>query len=372
MGAHAFQYKGLDVLLIGSINEMYDDNITYTKEDQRDDFITNLILGLGVRYEGKTKTLELIGHTNQEIFSKYHNLNNNSQDLYLHSKNELSRLGRLSLTNVFNHYTEPRSFEYEFGRTAGRYSYYRNRFDITYSRDVSKWLVMNARYFNEINEVTRDYLNDSITNGAGVKVDYSLSYANILSILYDFTYRKFDDGEAVYVHTGAFNYRHYFTSQLYFECQSGLDFIKVYVFESYSTEQYISESYYDKNYTKPLILASLVDEIDKNSRFILLFSKRYYPNIHSEDLSNYWKISCVFERQLLKRLWCSFSAFYGDGEYVFSDTIYKLKGIRTSFSYDLKENLKGSLKYAYTQSESTEESNEYVKNRVLLELTTEF
>ena len=90
----AFPYKGLDIKVGGTVSEMYDDNITRTNssDNKKGDFTTRLALNLGVKYEGKTRTLDFMGRINRDIFAANHNFNNTSEKLELNFQNELSKL----------------------------------------------------------------------------------------------------------------------------------------------------------------------------------------------------------------------------------------------------------------------------------------
>ena len=343
--------------LRASISEAYDDNITFVHEGEKEGFITNLSLGFDVEYEGKTRSFELITNINQQIFTNYDDFNNTSQDLSLNFQQEFSKFSRISIRNVFSHTYEPRSFEDAFGRTRGRYSYYRNRLNLAYIRDVTKQLSITARYINEIDEISRQDLSDSYLNTAGIGATYFLNSVTSFLFSYDFSHRDFDPGSDATINTIAAGMRYYLTKQLYFDIKAGIDLI---------------HSYSDRDYSKPLIQASLTNDIDENSLVNISFTKRYYTNAYTEDLFDYWQTSVTFRRQLFRRLGCVFSGFYGEGEYIATNITDKLQGASIGFTYDLSRKLKANLSYSYSKVDSTIETREYTKNTVLLGLTMEF
>lgn len=355
--AYSFNSKDIDLKLRVSISEIYDDNITFVRENEKEDFVTNLSFGLGVKYEGKTRALELTANVFQQFFADYDNFNNTSEDLTLNFQQEFSKYDRISLRNIFTHTYEPRSFEEAFGITKGRYSYYRNRFNLTYAKDISKQLGISARYANEIDEVSREDLSDSSLNRVGLEATYFLASTTILMFSYDFSRRDFDPGNNATIHTIAPGLKHYFTKQLYFDGKAGIDFIN---------------SYNDKNYAKPLIQASVTNDIDENSRASISFTKRYYTNAYTQNLFDYWQTSGIFTRRLFKRLRCSLSGFYGEGEYITTNITDKLRGVSIGFTYDLSKKIKGNLRYTYSDVDSTIDTREYTKNRIFLGLTMEF
>jgi len=358
MNIYAFRYSGTDIKVIGSISEMYIDNITYTSQKQKkDDFITNFILGLSLKHEKKTEILDFSGNINQQIFLDNHSFNNNSQYFNLFYKRELSKYIRFQLKNFFIHYIEPRSFEYEFGRTGGRYSYYHNKLNFNCTQDLSKELTINVHYANHLNNVSRKNLSDSYLNSIGIKTSYLFSSTSILSLLYDFTHKKYNNPDNTnYIYHPALCYQQYFTKQLYSTSTLGLDFIK---------------SSNDKNYTKPVFLTALTDTIDNRSTLKLLFSIRNHPQSHSQNITKEWKISCFFIMKLLKKMTYSFSSFYGHGKYISTESkkTYNLNGLHTSLNYEFWNNIKGILEYTYSISKSSDNSNNYIRNKIFLGLT---
>ena len=78
----SYNYKGFDIKITEvSIGETFDDNLTFAKENKLEDFITELRLGLGVKYEGKTRTFELTGAISNQTFAKNDTFNNITQDI---------------------------------------------------------------------------------------------------------------------------------------------------------------------------------------------------------------------------------------------------------------------------------------------------
>ncbi|MCK4947478.1 MAG: outer membrane beta-barrel protein [Candidatus Aureabacteria bacterium] len=357
LSSYSINYNGVDIKFRGSASETYDDNITFVNDDKKNDFITNLTLGLSAKYEGKTTTLELGGGITQQIFAANHNYNNLSENLTLNFQQEFSKYDRISINNIFTHTYEPRSFEDEFGRTSGRYGYYRNKFNFDYTRDITKQFSVTAKYANEIDYISREDMKDSYLNRAGIEADYSLSSTTILFVSYDFMNRKFVHDDDSSTNSIASGIRHYLTKQIYFDGRIGVDFIR---------------SYNDENYTRPLISASITDELDENTRLSISFKKEDYTSSYEEDLFNHWRASVLFTRQLAERLSCSLSGFYGEGKYVLLDIKDKLLGASIACSYDFRENLKGNLKYTYSDVNSTIESRKYTKNTVTLGLSIDF
>jgi len=62
---------------------------------------------------------------------------------------DFSKVDDVSIKDVLEHSYEPQSFEDALGRTNGRYSYFRNRLNVDYTRDLSKQLSAILRYFGQ-------------------------------------------------------------------------------------------------------------------------------------------------------------------------------------------------------------------------------
>jgi hypothetical protein len=352
--AYSYKIRGIDVKPHGTITETYDDNVSYVKDNKKSDFVTSLKLGLGAKYEGKTRSLELTGNVTQHIFADNKDFNNTSQHLILNFQNEFSKYDRVSVKNVFTHAEEPQSFEDNFGRTTGRFSYFLNNFNLDYTKDLTKQLNFTVKYANVMYLVSSEGRPDSYLNRIGFEAGYALSSATSFLFSYDFENRKFDPGKDASTHTIAPGLRRYITKKLYFDGKAGIDFI---------------DSFDDKAHIKPLIFASITDEIDENTRASLSFTKRYSTTSYVEGLFNSWRISGAFTRQLLERLKGSLSCFYGEGEFASLDFTQNLQGASVAFTYDIRENLKGNT---YFNEDSNIEDSGYTNNTVFLGLTANF
>lgn len=355
--AYAYRIGNADLKITTSVTETYDDNITYASANAKEDYITNLLLGADLVYEGKNNSSVFSGNLNYENFADNASFNNLAQDFSAIYRQELSKFDRFSVKNTFVHAEEPRSFEDEFGRTSGRYAYFRNIITAGYSRDVSKNMAINADYTNEIDTYSRSDLSDAYLNAIGLGAEYAISSQTILLAGYNFSMRKFDPGTSAFTNALNAGIKQYFTPQLSLEGKAGIDFIR---------------SYDKKNYTRPLFILSLVDEVDAATKFNLSFKKEYFNNAYSQDLFNQWRISAGLNRQLLARLSTNISAFYGNGEYVESGTSDDLRGINCGFSYDLRHNMKLNLSYAYSETDSNVSTREYKKNAVNLGIKVDF
>ena len=363
----SYNYKGFDIKITKvSIGETFDDNITFTKENKQKDFITDLGLGLGVKYAGKTRTFELTGDISNQTFAKNDTFNNITQHINLNFKNEFSKRDRISLNNIFTHFEAPSStdegdegyFSQQFGRTAGRFEFFQNKFNIDYSNDVAKQLSLVVKYANEINVFSGASTPNSILNKPGLGLSYLFSpTATIFSLLYEFTNVQFETEEDATINTIGPGIRQYITKKFYFDGSTGVDFI---------------DSFDDENLTKPFVQASLTYIIEEKTSARFSFNKKYGTSPYFAEIFNNWRTSASLTRQMLERLGCSLSVFYGEGEFISSTFKQKLVGANSSLKYDISRKLKGNLTYTYSQFDSNVETVGYSKNTLFLGLVAEF
>ncbi len=357
-----------DLIIQGSVAEMYDDNINNSSNDPKTDYITNLMLGLGINLEGKTQTLRLLGHIYQELYYKQSSFNNNSQDIILNYTKEFTSRDRFMLNNTFQHYPEPRDFQYMYGQSEGRNGYYTNSLNLAFDKDLINDFAINLYYINVITRASSEALNDSMSNGAGFSLNYSINAFNIISLLYDYNNTQYESGgrnneEDNIQHTAGLGYQHYFTRQLSASCKGGIEYIK------------------SRNDTQstPYFILSVVDNIDAKNIINVSVSRRYQTTLLTNEVYDSWTFSALFIRQISARLTFSLSMFYQYGYIVssLSNTENSLLGITTSGNYYLNENIFLSAKYTYTrtinkQTRPMYNNTKYDRNQIQLSANTEY
>lgn len=355
--ASAYDMNGIDVKPRASIAETYDDNITFSKNNKIDDFITRATVGLEAKAAGKTRTLDLNGNLNYELFADHSDFNNVSGDFNGDFTQELDQYNRFRLRDYFIRADEPRTFEEAFNRIQGRYHYLRNRVNVDYMHDFTEQWSLTGRYGNEVTDFSSSDIPDSDFNTAGVEALYQHTSTLKFLFAYDFSIRDFSGGNSAEVNTLTTGILYYLTKQLYAEARIGVDFINPYT---------------GSDLTEPLFRASLTDDIDATTRWDLAFEKEYAPNSYTEAIFNYWQISTSLRKQLSERFGANATVFYGDGTYVDTSRTDKLWGVNAGLTYDLTKNWQGSLRYTYTDVSSSVVSQEYTRNTVMLGLTLAF
>ncbi|MBI3617061.1 MAG: outer membrane beta-barrel protein [Candidatus Omnitrophica bacterium] len=323
--------------------------MTFVKEDKKSDNVTNLLIGLGAKQEGKTHTLALEGNLTRHLFADNPSFNNNSQDLNIDFQKELSRYDRFSATNKFVHSEEPRSFEDDFGRTTGRYSYYRNTFNAEYTRDLSKHVSIQGHYGNENYSTSREDIRDSLLNRAGFDVNYIESSATAFLLGYDFTTRHIDESGTAAVHTLATGFRHSLTTQLYIDTRAGVSFV---------------EAFDGSSASKPSAAVALTDDFNETDSASLSYSKTSTPSSFTADIFDSWRVALSLGRQLLERLKMTASVFFGEGDFAAQGITDRQTGASTRLSYEVTRNAQTFLAYTYSEVNSNIDTRGYDRNWV--------
>jgi hypothetical protein len=360
-----------DLVLLGSLGESYDDNTNLSGTDPKNDYITNLMLGIGLNLEGRPLILNILARTYQQIYFKQSNLNNNSQDLTINFSKELTDHDSVLINNIFQHYPEARDFKSMFGQTGGRNSYYQNSATITYNNYVISDLLLKLYYNNLILENSSEELNDSITHRSGLSLNYSLNAFNIISLLYDYRFTKYEsennlssDYQSDFIqHNIGIGYQHYFSKQLSVVTQGGTEIIK----------------YENRTYKDIFFNFSIIDDFDAKNTLNLTFSKKHEVTVLTNEVYKSWILSALLLRQVSEITSFSFSMFYEYGERVSTsiESISSLFGINASIKYNINPFIFVSANYIYSRSKNHITSPEnsktkYDRNQIQVAINAEY
>ncbi len=357
VGGFAYSWGKLDFTSSATLNESYDDNITYASKHALSDAITQVALGLMGSYGGKTEGFSFGGDLRYDVFARYSNFDNLSEHLAGMAQKELNDHNRVSFRDDFTHAQEPRSFEDQFGRTGGRYSYYADSAGIVYAHDFTQQLSADLHYNYAFTIYSRDDISDSYLNKVGTAWQYVFDAETIALFSYDYSLRNFDPGLSAYVHTVAVGARRYLTSQLYLEGDSGVD-----VFETYAKHSYV----------KPLFTVALNDVVDSVTVAGITFTREYSPNAYFEDILNSWRVAGNISHSFFPRFTAAGSLFWGRGTYITTRVKDELTGIDVNATYDLGHNTQVFVDNNYSQTRSNVASRAYTRNRVSLGIKVSF
>ncbi len=329
----------------------YDDNITSVHDDRVSDFITRTTVGGGFVAQGKTGQVALKGALTENFYASNASFNNFSQALSGNAFQELSPYYTVTVGDVFSHTEEPRNFEDEFGRNTGRYSSYKNSFNLGYTRILSEQLKLNLRYRQADDIYASSSQLDAHEYAPGISGEYAFDSANQAMLDYDHSNRHFEGGQEATIQTLSAGFRHYLTPQWYAEVKPGVTFI---------------ESFNNTSSTKPRYELSLTDDVDENTRANIKYVKEFGANAFSQEIFDNWRTVLTLFRQLTAKLGWNVSAFYGEGTYTVSKIKDKTSGINTGVEYSLNKKASLFLSYLHSNTDSNIDTRSYSRNMAQL------
>lgn len=369
-----------EFILQGTARETFDDNINSAIETlfvkKKYDFITDIILGLGIRHEGKTYTLDIIGHVTQQLYARHFGLSNNNQDISLSFNKVFSELFSIVLTDSFQNYPEPNRFEELFGSTEGRMRYWNNSFALNAALEVNRYYMISVSYTNQFSKYfytrTRQYyinnyfysnyliqnLGYRFTQIARMQQEFHWNPSNNIYVFYEYQWTKQDLDGILQTHRPGIGYRHDFTRQLYAEIRVSPDVVLPphdirSQYSMYGMQLLISpqEPYFVTLYT----YATLVHDVDDQTNARLTFTYENSIIANSADTTTNWRIAGDMTRQLLDRLSFTSSIFYGQIYYYTRRATNRLFGFSLSARYEFIEHLSGSISYDFTLNYTRQE-----------------
>jgi len=358
---YSFTYRGLDLKINSIVTEMYDDNIDFTKENKREDFITKMKMNVNILHEKKHQILNLSGNLKQEIFANQEHLNNLGGGFSLNLQREFSPYDTVGLSTAYTYSFEPGSFEDQFGRIVSRQKIAYNRLNLSYLKSFGEHLNISTSYSYEVNSLGDEgvlFLGEtagsSYRNSLNLTAYFPHSADTSHLLLYDFATRRYKTTDDIFIsHTLAGGLRSYISKQLYVDGTAGADFI----IRDLRNKTIRGIGGY--------IRALLTDEF-KNANVIFSIEKRKEANVFREELFDAWKTTASLTSQLSKKLGCSLSGFYGEGTYESSNIIEKLFGANIGFSYGFSERINGEFNYVYSLREfdNYEQNPGYSRNTI--------
>ncbi|MBU4478897.1 MAG: outer membrane beta-barrel protein, partial [Candidatus Omnitrophica bacterium] len=237
----------------------------------------------------------------------------------------------------------------DFGRASGRYSYYRNIFDIGYAKDLSKHFSIQGHYGNENYSAQREDIRDSLLHRVGFDVHYIQSSATDYLLGYDFVTRHFDAGGTASVHTLATGFRHFLTSQLYVDTRAGVSLVEAFV---------------GSNTSEPSVFAALTNDFNANDSASVSYRKTSMPSSFTADIFDSWRLSASLRRQLLERLRMAMEVFWGEGNFAALSIIDEQTGVNVQLSYDVSKDAAAFMAFTYSEVDSNIDTRSYVRNLI--------
>lgn len=341
----AFPYENIEINIQGTIAEMFDDNLTFTNEDKKEDVITTLGLGLNINYEGKKRFLNFVGQINEGFNARFKDIKTSSQSLNLSFQNEFSPYDRLIFSDTFSHSQTPAGFEEEFGRVRARREAYNNSFNLGYAREINKYLAMQTSYSYSRSLFPAEEEENTSQYGLGLNVRYLPDDTSEHSLLFNFNYTKNNVGNVIYNAGLNIKKNIYISKKSFFTGGLGFSGNKI-------------------NDINLNVSTSFVNEIDENTLTSIAFDMSDKLTSEGGDIFRSWQITGQFKRELSWRLNFSSSVFYGKGTFSSTEITNTFLGLNLGLFYSIREGLKGFLRYSFSNLDSSDENGEYYKNTV--------
>lgn len=362
-----------DFNILGSIRETFDDNIRAIAETplrkKQYDFISELMVGLGLRQEGKTYTLDLMGHVRQQVYARNLPLSNNNQDVTLNLTKNFSELVSFQVSDVFQNFPEADTLDSRFGFTEGRMRYIRNSFNMTgvfetnkyytirliYSNVFSKYYYTRTRQWHIERFLYRAYFNQdlkySLNNLARMQHEVHWDSSNYSYIFYEYQWTKSYPGGILQVHRPGVGYRYDFTRQLYIEGRISPDFVFTprvtrHTVTVYGVQFFIPPATpYDISLYAYLMLSH---DVDQRTNAQLNFTYQNSILANNADPTTNWRIQGNLTRAIVDRVTLRANLFYGES-YIFTrKTTNRLAGFSLSPTFEFTEHISASLSYDFT------------------------
>lgn len=383
-------YEGLTLKITGNISESYSNNVTFASDNENriKDYMTMLALGMDLQYERKRYGLGFDGDINRRIRTDSSDIENSSENIYIYFNNKFSKYDNFRIENRFVHTQVPgredssfdmdecrkelaeqgkdqndienecNEFAAEFGRFRGRFDSYSNSLSFHYNINISEDISMNTYYTYGQNWSSEEGTDDSDRTSTGLSANYIYNPATSFQISYNYNLSSYENGEDIFVHSVTVGIRQYLTKRV-------------------SLYGKIGQIYASTGNSNISIDAGLNSEIDERTSTSLSYSKGVRINDNDDDVFRNWQLRGTVQRILSEDMSGSLSAFYGKGDFVSSDITDTLFGTRCSLSYSFwrgkrGSSLRGSLGYAFSKVNSTNEDREYTRNSVTSSITLAF
>ncbi len=395
--AHAYEfppYEGLSLKIEGQVAESYSNNVNYSSDesDTVEDWITQLSLGMGLKYEGERRLLEVMGSINRQIRTDTGDLENSSERGIINFRNEFSKYDLITFNNTFIHTEVPGTidegldaaqcekledlfgreqvrrtfpecdrFEEEFGRFTGKFDSYSNTANVDYSRNFSERFRTGLGYTYRRNWSDAEGTNDSDQNTFRARADYQYSAATLYFMRYSYSNSSYESGTDVDIQRVSAGIRRYITKRFYIEGSGGVDFTS-------------SENNSENN---GRIEAAIAGELDPKTTVRAAYMKEDEFASSTEDVFRNWRVSGSISRAFMEDLNLVLSGFHGEGEFVSIDVTDTLFGGSVNLDYLFWQDkhgkrVSGRLGYTYSDLKSTDESRDYSRSGVNLGLTAGF
>ncbi len=355
--AEAVRFSGNELSFTTDVHTGYDDNVTSASTDTVGDAYSQVSFAAKLERPSKTSKAWIQAGIRQDIYFGHSEFNNTAFNAALHADAQPSKYDLFKLDHTFVHADESQSFDDEFGRNNGRYSYIDNRIKASYKREFSEDFALITGYENRIYNPSRSSLRDSMQNSVALQGDWAMGTHTTLRGFYHLTHHDFDPGTVAWVHQLAGGVRRLITKTLYLDTRLGVNWIR---------------DFQDDSQAGLIFDAQLTNELTDQTQTLLQFKHETTVNSSTPDVFESWRIQGGLKHDVSRRLQASAAAFYGEGEYDRTNLKDQLVGARIGVEYEVAEDIDASLGYNLTVVDSTGASRSYTKNRILFGVKAKF
>lgn len=350
-------FKGVKMNLIGALAQKFDDNITFVKNNEVSDWISEFSAGIKSSYSGQNFNWNISATVTEHLFADNNSFNNFSQDVDVTYHSQLSQSLGLDFTDRLIHAEEPRSFSDAFATVIGRYSYYWNRSKLAFTKQLNEMMAWEVHYANDLYDSSSKNVIDSLQNLGGTQFSYQYKENTKLNAGYEYSRRDFTPGSSVAVNHTSVGFVHELNPQVTLELNTGADFIKD------SAAQ---------NRIEPHAFIKLTDQLNTLTKAHVSIIKRHTSNLNDSDLFDEWETEMNLAHILSKQLSVVLSNFYGSGQRLAANTTEHFLGASLTTTYEIKKDITLDLNYTYSHVTSDDPAREYLKNVVMLKLSSKF
>lgn len=355
--AEAVRFSREEWKFTADIKTGFDDNITSDEDNTEADVFSRLAASARWQLQSKITEAWLQAGIRQNVFFGNSDFNNTALSVQGRYAKEPSKYEKIEVANTLTRADEADSFEDEFGRQTGRYTYYDNRFKAGYRREISDDLTVKGDLANRIYLPSRSGLSDSIITRLGLTGEWDAGTHTVLKAFYSLTHNDFNPGTTAWINSVAGGVKRLITQTLAVEAKLGLNLIN---------------DFNDDTEAGGLFEIALIDNLNAKTQTLVLFRTESTVNNSTADVFDSWRLQGGFNRELTRQLNGEASAFIGEGEYDALGIKDQLLGARLGVAYEIAEDIDATANYTFSMVDSNSNNRSYTKNVILLGIRSEW
>jgi len=350
--APAFPYKDYDISVSGTLSQVYDSNVDFSKDDKTDNYSSEATITLGLKQEAKRRSLSFAGSINRSIVS---DVPRGNESLNVRFNHELSEEMTIKLSDDYYHSKQPYSFTEEFYRRTGRFNIHTNVFGLNLDRNINKDLFVSVDYTNSLTTGDKKDFSDSKNNIISTSLNYIYSPDKIVYLSYFIGKSDTEDSPDLTSQGIRAGLSKFITKRITLSGYFGFGF-----------NRYDNGREFNSNFVN-VLLNSEINMVTNAGLSFYRGRSSFTENDDSGTSEENWRVSAIVRRNISEKLNGSVEGFYGE-----HNNNDNLIGASSTIQYTFNERLDGNLGFNYSDSRSLEESREYSRYVISLGLTYVF